>query len=599
MNIGIKTLSCIVVAFCIIQTIIFSDILSIANLYSYEVMTRYLMGFFTLIAAAIFFNFINLDRPSFLYLGIFRNKTLKRDELEILTFKGVTFSLSKRAVDDIYEWPSWAKKITILLSFFLVFCIAINDSTISLIESLPEKFKESDAAYCKRSDELDEDQVEKLGCKLVLRAYKMGYAKKLGDCGETAHKNNKGEEEVCKKRQYDEPLLHYTTRRVVSFASDHFKYLYPSQWAFQSKKLARQITSSKELLQNLLVAMNSKPRSAHHIYTNLSHPDGDSADSYRKNFVKNYCINNYSQMVHTLDPDSGEKQEARKFDYAYGHLLFNQTHSSSVGYCRDFVIHWNSPEDSCERLARSPRSFLEKTEAMESVQDVLHRIELIKEIKQVEADIAKMEKELEPDPVPEVKTLGEEEGNKEKIPEDDFIAAQKAEKAKKDEELKLSPQRVISFQCFMKDKVEEEAIEAEVTVDQIKFQALTIGHIPTIEQTHERIPVRYLKKLSKVLSPTFGYSELLSNQQTTNKVEAKSANEAEDAEQNDGLVEYFQTDEQLMLSKLELLTNADILLGHKWLHDRPDILAVYPWYLHLHHFVNMFRKDYSPKRGRL
>ena len=53
------------------------------------------------------------------------------------------------------------------------------------------------------------------------------------------------------------------------------------------------------------------------------------------------------------------------------------------------------------------------------------------------------------------------------------------------------------------------------------------------------------------------------------------------------------------LTKLDLLRDADLFLGNDWLGKRPDLLAVYPYHLHLQNFIEIFRRQYKQHEGRL
>ena len=42
----------------------------------------------------------------------------------------------------------------------------------------------------------------------------------------------------------------------------------------------------------------------------------------------------------------------------------------------------------------------------------------------------------------------------------------------------------------------------------------------------------------------------------------------------------------------------NLFLGNEWLAKRPDLLAVYPYHLHLKTFIEIFRRQYKEHRGR-
>ena len=53
------------------------------------------------------------------------------------------------------------------------------------------------------------------------------------------------------------------------------------------------------------------------------------------------------------------------------------------------------------------------------------------------------------------------------------------------------------------------------------------------------------------------------------------------------------------LTRLELLRDADIFLGHDWLAKRADVLAVYPYHVHMKNLIELFRTLYRTHRSRL
>jgi hypothetical protein len=88
------------------------------------------------------------------------------------------------------------------------------------------------------------------------------------------------------------------------------------------------------------------------------------------------------------------------------------------------------------------------------------------------------------------------------------------------------------------------------------------------------------------MAPGFGYGRLTSNQ-------AVGA-----APEEAALAETFRQP-VFWLTKLDLLRDADLFLGNDWLAERPDLLEVYPYHLHLQNFIEIFRRQYKQHEGRL
>jgi hypothetical protein len=98
--------------------------------------------------------------------------------------------------------------------------------------------------------------------------------------------------------------------------------------------------------------------------------------------------------------------------------------------------------------------------------------------------------------------------------------------------------------------------------------------------------IKLYKRLAALLTEGFGYGRLTSNESVGARPEDAT------------MVAAFR-DPALLLTKLDLLRDADLFLGNEWLTDRPDLLEVYPYHLHLKNFVEVFRRQYKLHRGRL
>lgn len=94
------------------------------------------------------------------------------------------------------------------------------------------------------------------------------------------------------------------------------------------------------------------------------------------------------------------------------------------------------------------------------------------------------------------------------------------------------------------------------------------------------------QKFSHLLIRDFNYRGFLSKQQIRN------------AAQGD-LSKKLKNPQEFMLSKADLLSGVDLMLGNEWLHQTPAIMEIYPWYIHLSHFIRVFRSKYIKKRGRM
>ena len=101
-----------------------------------------------------------------------------------------------------------------------------------------------------------------------------------------------------------------------------------------------------------------------------------------------------------------------------------------------------------------------------------------------------------------------------------------------------------------------------------------------------RDQVRLFRAVSSLFAPGFVYGRLQSAQSLA-EVDAERA-----------AAQRF-ADRTSLLTKLELLRETDIFVGHDWIDARPDLLSVYPYHVHLRNFVEAFRRRYRLSRARL
>ena len=148
--------------------------------------------------------------------------------------------------------------------------------------------------------------------------------------------------------------------------------------------------------------------------------------------------------------------------------------------------------------------------------------------------------------------------------------------------------QVISFQClYLHDQIGSR--KQRIIYEKEGFPVYTVafkGNHLEIEPENRFHPTP-LRQLGQTLLPGFQYGQWMSRE----RPDLDSAGE--------DIKKRLSQSGDLMLTRLEFLRNADIVLGHKWINQREDLLEVYPWYLHLHHYVKIFRDKYQEERGRL
>src|SRR5204862_2079106 len=145
---------------------------------------------------------------------------------------------------------------------------------------------------------------------LVRRAYALGYAQSLGDCEAKVRTQAAGG--PCTLRQRDEPLAHFSWRRLDAFWTG----LQQSTSAAHSQKLWRDFVERFHRMGPLRQAeqqvLASAPHASHHIFTNLPDPKNGS-------FRAESCADRYRWLAHR--PAPGDKARASEvFEHVVGQL---------------------------------------------------------------------------------------------------------------------------------------------------------------------------------------------------------------------------------------------------------------------------------------
>jgi hypothetical protein len=219
--------------------------------------------------------------------------------------------------------------------------------------------------------------------------------------------------------------------------------------------------------------------------------------------------------------------------------MFNPAYKPVIAQCGEVIVHWGAPPDTCARLVAQPRETLAQQAALASVDELLAW-------RQRKAELARLH----------LRELGEP------APAD----------------------RVASFQCLMFGEADQPPTDREVAIEgeQLHVRAIQMARLGGDGGSQ----IRLYKRVAELFADGFGYGRLTS-------AESVSA-QAGDAT----MVASFR-DPELLLTKLDLLRDADLFLGNEWLTDRPDLLEVYPYHVHLKNFVEIFRRQYKLHRGRL
>ena len=576
MKIGVKSIFCLFIFACLTFVIIYTDYFIFNNLLKYEPITLSLIGFFTVISLSILMHFYG-EKDSEVALSI--SKTYEIGGGSILFFyKGIYFSLISNRTKTAFEFPLPLQMSFLFFAIFYLNSFTINDRTLMLLSDITKQFDPSASEYCIKAEK-KKKKVDKPGCELVLRAAKMGLSDKLGDCKPEEEEEGGEGGQVCQLRQLDEPSLHYTYRKLakkmIGFLSIPFVDIVKSFRA----TFREQVNEIELLGDHQGLVMNATPRASHHILTNLPPPKGEWLHKLHTFLFPGDCVDRYAELPNILTED--DDSLSHKFEFVVAHLLFTSSHNAPAGYCREYQIHWGLDSDICSKIVKSPMEGLEQAGAKKHLDLLLHR-------EKVQAKMDLLNKKIE-----KFQVKIEDPNDKEKAKDKDKDKKKDKKKAKKSSdpfdklaEGKHPITRAASFHCFMVDDKDTDVIPSKVKVNQFEFNMYEIHTSSTLSDQNAKIPVNWFKKAANVLHGNFRYAGFLSRKALRNRSQGD-------------LSSLFDKATPYLLSKTHTLNGIDVMLGDEWLHNRVDLLSVYPWSLHMHHFIKVFRKKFKAKWQRL
>jgi hypothetical protein len=288
------------------------------------------------------------------------------------------------------------------------------------------------------------------------------------------------------------------------------------------------------------------PRASHHIFTNLPNPGGVMAEMVGSTLEKRGCDERYRRLAHRLKNATASEQ----LEHVVAQLLFDPRYTRSVGSCRELTIHWDAPADVCDQLANYPEKTLSAFRAHGDVQSVIDRYRITTKLQKVAETLSGAEG---------MSSLGGLLDN-------------------------VTPQRFVSFHCYIsEDRPDVYTATHELELSGQNFQAQEMRVARAVEDAS--IDDRY-HHVAAMLIPSFHYGHLLSGASTSELLES-------------GVDPKFFTGQTGFLSRLDYLSDVDIFLANPWIETREDLLEIYPYHLHLHNYVALFRARYRAERGRL
>lgn len=433
----------------------------------------------------------------------------------------------------VVDFPPAVMRVLYTAIFLGVGLVTVTNRAVALLREIPHAFNAGDRDLCAEPKPPPPETTTPPGCKLVIRAFQLGYATSLGSCGPKQAEAKI--EDVCKKRQRDEPYLHYAWR-LFDARLDSWTSAPPGRGAINH--FSDQIDHVGALFDANRDSVAMQPRSSHHLFTNLPDPRPSLGDRVHIALERG-CGARLAHLTHFPAMQDTPAGRSMLLEHVIDQLLFNPAYKPVVAQCGETVVHWGAPADTCARLVAHPRDVLREQGALDEIDGLLGW-------RQRKAELARLHmRELAP-PAP--------------------------------------ADRVVSFQCLMFGDGDEPPSQSDVALDGETLRARATKMAPLTADGASQI--RLYKRLAALLAEGFSYGRLSSNE----SIGAKADDAATIAAFKNG---------DFLLTKLELLRDADLFVGNEWLTARGDLLDVYPYHLHLENFIEIFRRQYQLRRGRL
>ncbi len=148
----------------------------------------------------------------------------------------------------------------------------------------------------------------------------------------------------------------------------------------------------------------------------------------------------------------------------------------------------------------------------------------------------------------------------------------------------LTPKEVVSVNCleFGSKKTQQKVYPFKIKDQNIWLKVLNYSKIDfKVGSSVESFQIA-----SQLTSLRFHYGRFLSKASWSMDKEVS-------------VTEELMNPDDFKMTRLVYLEDVDVFLSSHWILGREDLLEVYPYYLHLAHFVNSFRDNYASSRGRL
>jgi hypothetical protein len=487
-----------------------------------------------------------------------------RSKLGIGLVRGRPALIEYPAAQRTHDLPGVVQRLVLTAGFAGVVLAALGNHAAARIVQLPDELgAPAPSEYCMPEPvepaapapaAAPAPPVEQPGCALVMRAFKLGYAKSLGSCAPkqaapVAVETKKPKREVCTRRQLDEPYLHYGFRRVAGAAGATSSVDPIAAADHRVSDVRTHLDFLDGLLADIRHAITGTPHASHHLWVNLPDPHPQSIGERFTGSER--CSQRFADLP--LWPAWQPGDEARLVEHVLGQLLF-ATRFGSTASCSDYVIHWDAAPDTCRQLAADPVATLDRDGALAAIRAVLDRRRRQLEIGELATALGRQ---------PPVTPPG--------------AAA------------------IVSVACFVVDRATPGAPTGAARDDATAHDATgardatggTIAldgdaiswreiHVAGV-RTGGDGPIDVYAGLARLLGGPGG--DLAAAIRAPEPVELSG--------------------DDFLLARLDPLIDADPFRGARDPLGHPEIVEVYPFEHHLHGFIDGFRRRYLAQRGRL
>jgi hypothetical protein len=384
--IGAKSLVTVVAAVIAAVLTLRSGLLLPERLLGRDASALFLAGAFAVVVGALVFRFWRLNEKSASYFRVSTDATLFENEASFVGVGRFHIFVGRNDAEAL-ELGARTQQLLCVGLALLAGLGAIDSRAMGLLDRFSRGLTAASSSYCPQVEvKPAADDPNAPGCELIRRAYALGYAKDLGDCGVTQARAAAAA--VCTLRQRDEPFAHYAFRLLEGFAARVERYASADAFSKAKSDFAARVTRLDSIRSAQREVLSSAPHSAHHIWVNLPDP-GTSGVLQRES-----CADRYRTLAHRPAPGDPSKASSQVFEHVLAQLLFEGRYEPAAGYCREYHVHWGASPDACRQLAANPEGFLEEQGALSNVRAVLDRWRLGRDLEAL--GNARSQRELDP-----------------------------------------------------------------------------------------------------------------------------------------------------------------------------------------------------------